>query len=179
MQLETERLRLRQWNASDREPFGQLNADARVMAFFPSPLTRAERDAMAAKCESLIEERGWGLWAVELKSSRKFIGFIGLHVPSAVLPFSPCTEVGWRLAHEYWGNGLATEGAKATVRAGFEVLGLREIVSFTATRNVQSRGVMERLGMQRSEDFEHPAIPVGNALRPHCLYRLARGSNDA
>jgi len=173
LQLDTERLRLRQWNAADREPFAQLNADPRVMEFFPSPLARAESDAMADRCEALLRSRGWGLWAVELKSSRRFVGFIGLHVPSDELPFSPCTEIGWRLAHDCWGIGLATEGAKAAIRAGFEVLGLDEIVSFTAKLNLRSRAVMERLGMRHSQDFEHPAIPEGHALRPHSLYRLA------
>ena len=176
---ETERLRLRQWKPSDRDAFARLNADARVMEFFPARLTRAESDAMAARCESLIQERGWGLWAAELKSSHDFIGFIGLHTPSLELPFAPCVEVGWRLAFDYWGKGLAFEGAKAAMRAGFELLDLVEIVSFTAVRNRRSRALMERLGMFQSGEFDHPHLPEDSDLRAHCLYRLTRVGHDA
>lgn len=175
----TARLLLRQWRPSDRSPFAALNADPRVMEFFPSRLTREESDAMADRCESLIDERGWGLWAVELKADRSFIGFVGLGVPTARLPFSPCTEVGWRLAFDYWGHGFATEAAREALRIGFEVLKLEEIVSFTAVANRRSRAVMERLGMQEGGSFEHPSVPVGSPLREHSLYRLRRTSYDA
>jgi len=175
----TTRLLLRQWRSSDRMPFAQLNGDPRVMEFFPSPLTRAESDAMADGCESLIRERGWGFWAVELKTDGSFIGFVGLHMPTAQLPFSPCTEVGWRLAFDYWGHGFATEAAQEALRVGFEVLELKEIVSFTAVANRRSRAVMERLGMTESGLFEHPSVPVGSSFREHCLYRLRRAGHDA
>jgi RimJ/RimL family protein N-acetyltransferase len=148
------------------------------MEFFPSRLTRQESDAMADRCESLIKERGWGLWAVELKADRSFIGFVGLHVPAAQLPFSPCTEVGWRLAFDYWGHGFATEAAQEALRVGFELLDLEEIVSFTALANRRSRAVMERLGMKESGFFEHPSVPVGSPLREHCLYRKKRTARD-
>lgn len=167
----TERLLLRQWRSADRAPFAQLNADARVMEFFPAPLTQQESDAMADRFEALISERGWGFWAVQLKTSGAFIGLVGLHTP-ADLPFSPCTEVGWRLAYDYWGHGFATEAAQAALRVGFEVLGLEEIVSFTTVANLRSRAVMERLGMKQSGFFEHPRVPAGSSLRKHCLYRL-------
>lgn len=170
----TARLRLRQWRASDRSPFADLNADPRVMEFFPSPLTREQSDAMADRCESLINERGWGLWAVELKSVGSFIGFVGLHVPGVHLPFSPCTEIGWRLAYDYWGHGFATEAAQEALRIGFDVLELEEIVSFTAVANRRSRAVMERLGMKGSGSFQHPSLPVDSSLSEHCLYRLRR-----
>jgi RimJ/RimL family protein N-acetyltransferase len=168
----TTRLLLRQWRSSDRAPFAELNADPRVMEFFPSPLTRQQSDAMADRCEALISERGWGFWAVELKTSGRFIGFVGLHIPAAQLPFSPCTEVGWRLAFDYWGNGYATEAARAALSVGFELLGLEEIVSFTTVANLRSRAVMERLGMKESGFFEHPSVPVDNPLSTHCLYRV-------
>lgn len=179
IEFETERLFLRQWTPADREPFAALNADSRVMEFFPARLTRAESDAMADRCESLIEERGWGFWAAELKASREFIGFVGLHTPSAELPFSPCVEVGWRLSFEHWGRGLASEAARGALRVGFGSLGLREIVSFTAVENFRSRAVMERLAMVQSGTFEHPLVPEGCSLRLHCLYRLSRDRYDA
>jgi RimJ/RimL family protein N-acetyltransferase len=108
IQIETDRLYLRQWASSDRQPFAELNADPEVMKYFPSTLGREESDAMADRCESLIEERGWGFWAVETKADGRFIGFVGLHVPIAELPFSPCVEVGWRISSSSWGKGYAT-----------------------------------------------------------------------
>lgn len=179
IEIETERLRLRQWKPADREPFAMLNADPRVMEFFPSPLTRAESDAMADRCGSLIQERGWGFWAAEYKATGTFIGFVGLHTPSALLPFSPCVEIGWRLAFEQWGKGFASEAAKGALDIGFRALGLHEIVSFAAIGNLRSRAVMERLGMRDSGTFEHPQIPQGSSLRLHCLYRLPRNRHDA
>jgi len=146
------------------------------MEFFPALLDRKASDAAAGRIEAKIAERGWGLWAAELKASGEFIGFIGLQPPMVELPCSPCVEVGWRLAQAYWGKGLATEGARAALRFGFEQLGLDEIVSITVPTNRRSRAVMERLGMQEDKDglFEHPAIPPGSPLRLHCLYRLGR-----
>ena len=179
IKFETDRLHLRQWQVADRDPFAALNSDPRVMEFFPSPLTRAESDAMADRCESLIHERGWGFWAAELKTNGSFIGFVGLHNPSTQLPFSPCVEVGWRLAYEHWGKGLASEAARGAIRVGFQSLGLREIVSFAAVGNHRSRAVMERLGMRESGTFEHPQLPEGSSLRLHCLYRLQSDCRDA
>lgn len=179
IEFETERLFLRQWKPADRAPFAALNADPRVMEFFPALLTRAESDAMADRCESLIDKRGWGFWAAELKGSHEFIGFVGLHIPSAQLPFSPCVEVSWRLTFQHWGKGLATEAAQGALRIGFGALGFQEIVSFTVVGNRRSRAVMERLTMRESGTFEHPQVPEGSLLRLHCLYRLPRDRYDA
>ena len=173
-EFDSERLRLRQWCATDRESFAMLNADPKVMEFYPAALSRTESDAMANRCEVLIAERGWGFWAVETKSDNEFIGFVGLHTPAPELPFSPCIEIGWRLAAKHWGKGFATEAAHGALRIGFERLGLAEIVSFTSAINLRSRAVMVKLGMRETEEtFEHPNVPVGSALRQHCLYRLS------
>lgn len=172
----TDRLLLRRWREQDREPFAALNGDPRVMEFFPSVLEPSDSDALADRIERNIAERGWGLWAAELEDSRQFIGFIGLEVPTPALPYSPCVEVGWRLAYRFWGKGLATEGARAALKTGFESLGLAEIFSFTSTLNSRSRAVMERLGMVAEPGtFEHPGVPVGSRLREHLAYRLTRG----
>ncbi len=179
IQIETNRLLLRQWKPADYAPFAALNADPIVMEHFPDVLSRAESDAMADRCWSLIDERGWGFWAVELKATGEFIGFVGLHTPSADLPFSPCVEIGWRLAAAHWGKGLATEAARAALGVGFDTLDLSEIVAFTTVENRRSRAVMERLGMRESDGFEHPGVPFGNPLRVHCLYRLSHGSFEA
>lgn len=172
--LETERLVLRQWRPSDREPFAAMGADPRVMEHFPALLTRAQSDVLADRCEALIQERGWGFWAAELKASHEFIGFVGLHTPSPELPFSPCVEIGWRLSVAHWGQGLASEAARAALHFGFTSLALEEIVSFTALHNAKSRAVMQRLGMRDAGTFEHPHVPEGSALRLHRLYRLPR-----
>lgn len=173
--LSTPRLLLRQWQPDDKEAFACLNADLRVMEFFPSCLDRAASDAMAERLQSLIADRGWGFWAVEIIGGAKFIGFVGLHIPTAELPFSPCVEIGWRLAFEHWGNGYATEAATAALQFGFESLNLPEIVSFTALQNNRSRSVMGKLNMRLDPNtFEHPSLPIGHALREHCLYRLSR-----
>jgi RimJ/RimL family protein N-acetyltransferase len=175
IEFETTRLLLRQWRPSDREPFAALNADPVVMTHFPAPLTREESDALADRCERLIAERGWGAWATEIKATGEFIGYVGLHIPRDDLPLSPCVEIMWRLARAHWGQGFATEAARGALRIGFEVLSLPEIVSFTVPANTRSRAVMERLGMQMDAAiFEHPALPVGHALRTHVSYRLSR-----
>lgn len=175
--IQTKRLILRQWREDDLEPFAELNADAQVMEYFPSTLSRQESDQMMKRMQNKIEERGWGLWAVSLAENGEFIGFIGMNdVDPVSFPahFTPAVEVGWRLAYPFWGKGYATEGALACLKYGFETLYLKEIVSFTAVQNIRSRAVMERIGMHHDpkDDFDHPKLPEGHKLRRHVLYRL-------
>ncbi len=172
----TQRLVLRPWREADLAPFAALNGDPQVMEHFPAMLSPEESDAMGRRLGAIIEERGWGLWAVEAPGVAEFIGFVGLSVPKFEAHFTPCVEVGWRLAFEHWGKGYASEAARAAVRFGFETVGLEEIVSFTTVRNARSRRVMERIGMMRAaaDDFEHPAIAPGHPIRLHVLYRLRR-----
>ena len=174
--LETRRLLLRRWRDSDREPFAALNADPRVMQFFPAVLSRTDSDRLVDRIEAHFEKHGFGLFAVELGQEGAFIGFIGLSVPDFEAPFTPCVEVGWRIAAAYWNQGLATEGAKAVLAYGFDSLQLSEIVSFTTVANAPSRRVMEKIGMTRApqDDFDHPKLPEGHPLRPHVLYRISR-----
>jgi RimJ/RimL family protein N-acetyltransferase len=175
--LVTERLLLRQWREADLEPFAALNADAEAMRHFPSTLTREQSDALACDFAHGIEERGWGLWAVEVRGGAPFIGFVGLNEPGFDASFTPAVEVGWRLTPEHWGHGFATEAAMASVEFGFGELGLEEIVAFTVPANSPSRRVMERLGMTHdpADDFDHPRVPPGPVKR-HVLYRLARAA---
>ncbi|WP_286998836.1 MULTISPECIES: GNAT family N-acetyltransferase [Comamonas] len=171
-ELETTRLLLRQWKDADYPAFARMSADAETMRYFPSVLTENESRVIADRCRALIEERGWGFWAAENKASKEFIGWIGLHVPSAELPFAPCVEIGWRLARHVWGKGLATEGASAALDFAWHELGLPEVVAFTTLGNKRSERVMQRLGMVRDAlTFEHPALPQGHPLREHVLYR--------
>ena len=175
MNLVTSRLLLRQWIAADREPFASLNADPVVMRHFPSLLSRAESDGFADRNQAGIAERGWGLWAVEIRSSGEFAGFVGLQPLKPILPFAPGVEIGWRLGAAFHGLGYATEGARSVVTYAFETIGLPEIVSFTTERNLASRRVMEKLGMRHdpAEDFDHPGVPGDWAERRHVLYRLS------
>lgn len=174
--LATKRLILRQWQESDLEPFAALNADPRVMEFFPALISRKESDAIVKRMSDLITQNGWGLWAVSLIETGEFIGFIGLNDTTFKAPFTPAIEVGWRLAFNHWGKGYATEGAKAALQYGFETLHLDQIVSFTTVANMRSRHVMEKIGMHRDskDDFDHPKIAEGHPLRRHVLYRLSQ-----
>lgn len=171
-ELRTGRLLLRQWCDHDLEPFATLNADPEVRRYFPGLMTRAESDELAARERTLIEERGWGLWAIEAPEG--FVGFVGLAEPQFEAHFTPAVEVGWRLARHAWGRGYATEAGRAALGFGFGELGLDEIVSFTTVANERSRRVMERLGMTHdsADDFDHPLLPPGHPLRPHVLYRI-------
>lgn len=174
MEIRTGRILLRQWREQDLAVFADLNADPSVMEFFPAPLTREQSDAMARKITRLIDQRGWGLWALEIPGVADFAGFVGLNVPEHELPFNPCVEIGWRLAHQHWGNGYATEAARTALDFGFRQLGLAEIVAFTVAGNLRSQRVMQRLGMLRDEaSFEHPAVEPGSPLSEHVLYRIA------
>src|SRR5579883_2795823 len=167
--IQTERLLLRAWRDTDRKPFAALNADPRVMRYFPSVLSRQESDDGVDRILRAFDERGWGFFAAELRETGAFIGFIGLWIPAFDAHFTPCVEIGWRLAAEYWNRGLATEGARAAARYGFDTLGLREIVAFTAEQNLPSRRVMEKIGMTHDpkDDFDHPGVAEGHWLRRH------------
>jgi len=175
-ELRSERLLLRQWREDDLEPFAALNADPRVMEFFVSRLSRAQSEAMVERIRRHFVERGFGLWAVEVPGLAPFAGFVGLKYPHLPAPLVPAVEVGWRLAFEHWGHGYATEAARAVLAAGFNRLGLDEIVSITTTTNVRSRQVMEKLGLRHApaDDFDHPSIAEGHPFRRHVLYRLSR-----
>jgi RimJ/RimL family protein N-acetyltransferase len=174
--LRTARLLLRPWREADLEPFAALNADPRVMEHMPACLTRAQSDAQAQRIGAQLMERGHGYWALELPGVAPFIGFAGLGLADFPAPFTPCVEVAWRLAPEHWGQGYATEAARAALADGFVRLRLQEVLSFTVPGNTRSRRVMERLGMRHAprEDFQHPRLPEGHPLRPHVLYRLSR-----
>jgi len=172
----TERLILRRWRLDDREPFARLNADPRVMEFLPGTLSRAENDRFVDYIEAQFLQCGFSLYAAELRQDQRFIGFIGVHVPKFLAAFMPCVEIGWRLAADVWGQGLATEGGLEVVRHSFAVLGLEELVSFTAIVNTKSQRVMQKIGMTHDPagDFDHPRVPKGHPLCRHVLYRLSR-----
>jgi RimJ/RimL family protein N-acetyltransferase len=176
--LRTPRLELRPWRAADRAPLAALNADPEVMEFMPRRLTQAESEELAASAQRVLEQRGWGLWALATYPQQEFLGFVGLNPVSFAAPFTPCTEVLWRLKRAAWGHGYATEAARACLDFAFATLALPEMVAFTVPANRRSRAVMERLGMRHdgAGDFEHPRLAAGHPLRPHVLYRISHAA---
>jgi len=178
--LLTERLTLRRWSQADREPFARLNADPEVMRFLHGTLDRAASDALVDRIEAGFDKLGYGLWAVEVRSSGDFIGFTGLALQTFEAHFTPAVEVGWRLARAAWRHGYATEAARAALDFAFGPAGLTEVVSITTQANERSRAVMRRLGMttDQADDFAHPLLPEGHPLRPHVLYRMTRRQWD-
>jgi RimJ/RimL family protein N-acetyltransferase len=180
-QLGTERMLLRPWRIEDRQPFAALNADPRVMEHFPKLLSREESDELVARIEAHLVEHGFAQWAVEIPGVTSFAGFVGLSIPRFEARFTPCVEIGWRLAVEHWGHGYATEGARAALEFGFNQLGLAEILSFTVPANLRSRRVMEKIGMTHdpADDFDHPLLAPGHRLRRHVLYRIRRPATSA
>jgi len=173
--LRGERVLLRGWEPDDLAPFAAMNADPRVMEHYPAPLTRAESDAFVReRIAKQFAELGFGLWAVEVFGVAPLVGYVGLSVHTFDADFTPCVEIGWRLAFEHWGKGYATEAARVAIAFGFGEAGLDEIVSFTTPANRRSIAVMKRLEMKHAGEFEHPRLPPGHRLRRHVLYRLAR-----
>lgn len=174
--IETTRLRLRDWQQSDFEPFSRMNADEEVMRYFPKTLSKEESDAFAQAIIAEVKEYGFGLYAVEAKETNEFIGFIGFHRATFESDFTPCIEIGWRLKKEAWGRGYATEGAKACLQYGFEELGFGEIFSFTAAINEPSKHVMRKIGLQFVKEFDHSRVDQDSPLLKHVLYRIWRNN---
>ncbi len=174
--VRTDRLVLRPLADEDVDAFAALNADPRVMERFPATLSRAETEDLVGRIRANLAMHGYGVWAVEVPGRARFIGIVGLHRATFEAPFTPCVEVAWRLAAEHWGQGYATEAARAALRFGFEELGIEEILAWTTPGNVASWRVMEKLGMRHdpAADFDHPGVPEGHPLRRHVLYRITR-----
>lgn len=178
IEILTPRLKLREWKEEDKEQFFKINSDSKVMEFMPKLLSKEESDNFIERIKLRFKEDGYSSFAVELIEDKTFIGFIGLSIPKFDAFFTPCVEIGWRLAYEYWGNGYATEGAQASLDYGFNDLGLSEIVSFTVPKNVRSRRVMERIGMTFVQEFDHPLLPAGHPLKRHILYKILKPVSD-
>jgi RimJ/RimL family protein N-acetyltransferase len=175
-ELYTERLKLRPMRDDDAEPLAVLGADARVMEHLLGVMTRSQSDALLARLRQFDPLRGLGCWAVEVPERTSFAGLVMLKQPGFAAPFQPCVEIGWRFGAEHWGQGYASEAARALLAYGFDRLDLPEIVAFTVPANLRSQRVMDRIGLRRdpAADFEHPLVPPGHRLRAHVLYRLTR-----
>jgi RimJ/RimL family protein N-acetyltransferase len=176
--LTTARLHLRPWRDSDHAPFAALNDDPEVMRYMPRHLSRSESAQLVSDFNAALERRGWGVWALARRDSDELLGYVGLAAPTFTAHFTPCLEVLWRLQRRSWGHGYATEAARACLAFAFAALAATEVVGFTVPANQRSRAVMARLGMRHDprDDFEHPRLLPGDALRPHVLYRLPRAA---
>jgi ribosomal-protein-alanine N-acetyltransferase len=175
IRLETPRLILRQWKESDYEPYIELNADKAVMEYFPSVLSRDETMAQISRIMAHIDKYGYGLFAVERRDNRQFIGFTGLSHVNFESYFTPCIEVGWRLSRENWDQGFATEAGSACIGLGLREQGIHSIYSFTSIHNKRSERVMQKLGMEKIGTFLHPLISEGDFLKEHVLYKISNG----
>lgn len=174
MIIETPRLIIRNWQECDFEAFAAMNADPEVMFHFPSCLTEQESRKFFERLKSIFEEYGHTFYACERKDRGECIGFIGTAPVFFEAPFTPATEIGWRLSRAHWGQGFATEGALAVLRHAFHTLKLSEIVSFTVVNNRASRRVMEKIGLTHNsnDDFDHPRLELSSPLLRHVLYRI-------
>lgn len=172
----TQRLLLRKWKDTDLSPFSEINKDPKVLEFLPGPLTDVETAEFIHRIQVHFQEFGFGLWAVELKGTGEFIGYVGLSVPGFKAHFTPCVEIGWRLSPPHWRKGYATEAATKVLEIGFSEFSLAEIVSFTVPENHRSIQVMEKIGMTRNQadDFCHPKLPAGHQFSRHLLYRIQK-----
>ncbi|MGZ3778382.1 MAG: GNAT family N-acetyltransferase [Mucilaginibacter sp.] len=176
--FETPRLILREWQESDYTPYIALNADPQVMEFLPSVLTPEQTLTQIERISKAITENGYGFFAVERKDNGQFIGFTGLNYVTFEGDFTPCTEIGWRLSRESWGQGFATEAAKACLEFGFDKLGLNDIYAFTALGNSRSENVMKKIGMVKTGTFDHPLVADDSFMKKHLLYRIGRSETS-
>lgn len=174
--IETERLILRDWKEDDKKPFASMNADPMIMEYFPRRLGEDDSNKLVDRFQEHINQHGYGLYAIELKSTGAFIGFVGLHRVEKNFPFAPAVEIAWRLEYEAWGKGYATEASKAVLDNAFKKQGLDEVVAFAVYDNSRAIHIMEKLGMKHDPDgdFDYPNLPKGHPLGRFVLYRIAK-----
>lgn len=168
---ETERLILRSWEYEDLPIFIAMNKDKRVMRFFPDTLSDYETESFYNSILKEFKRNGWGLYAVEIKSSGEYIGYVGLHEIGFEAAFTPGIEIGWRLAADYHNQGYATEAANAVLGLA-KMNAITHLYSFTAKINVPSERVMQKIGMVKVGEFDHPKLPADSPLLTHVLYRI-------
>lgn len=174
VEIDTERLVLRNWRKSDLPAWAAMNADPEVREHLGRLLSESEAAASVRGFQEDLDRNGFGFWAVEVRSTGEFIGFTGLDRVDDYVPFDGI-EIGWRLARSAWGHGYATEAARATLAYGFGPLDLPEILAVTTRTNLRSQAVMRRLDMTTdpADDFDDPDADRPS-LRPQVVYRRQR-----
>jgi [ribosomal protein S5]-alanine N-acetyltransferase len=168
--FETERLLMRHWKKDDTLPFIEMCADRKVMEFLSAPLTQQEARITISRIQDHFKKYDFGLYAIEKKDTKKFIGFTGFMIPNFEHYFTPCVEIGWRIMSSEWKRGYATEAAAACLLFGFSKLDLKKIYSFTSIRNLASQRVMQKIGLHYKGRFFHPMLPPEHSLSEHILY---------
>ena len=173
IQLSSDRVLLREWVASDLQPWIALNLDPENLHYFPRVYSAEESHASFIRISELLSQNSFGLWAAQEKSSGEFMGFVGIAKQDIIgVSFMPCIEIGWRLDKQYWGRGYATEAAKVVLNYGVSTLGLREIYSYTAISNLPSISVMKKIGLRERPEltFAHPRIEDASPVKEHVVY---------
>jgi RimJ/RimL family protein N-acetyltransferase len=170
--IATDRLVLRPAVDTDRDAIAAMNGDARVGAWLGGVRSRAESDAFVDRVQAHEAEHGFGFWVVECKTSGRVVGMTGVWWVPSEMKMPPAVEIGWRFHPEAWGQGYATEAAKAALSYGFETLRLPEVIAFTARTNLASQSVMRRIGMSHdmARDFDHPGLAESDPLRAHVVF---------
>ena len=172
--FKSERLGFRTWSNNDLEPMTSINSDAEVMQFFPKTQTQDDTANFIKRMQKSYAENGFCYFAVELLSTGEFIGFIGLSIQTFEADFTPITDIGWRLSKNTWGKGFATEGAKRCLTYAFDNLKLDKVLSTSPIINTPSINIMEKIGMLKVKEFEHPLLLNNEKLKKCVLYRIDR-----
>jgi RimJ/RimL family protein N-acetyltransferase len=170
---ETERLRLRTWDAQDLDEFiCHTNTEA-VMRWLGGVWPRERHEAAFGRIARYQQDYGHTFWIVERKSDGALLGFCGLkRVNSEGAPNPGDFEVGWRLREDVWGQGYAKEAAIACLDLAFSKFGAAHVVALTVHQNVDSQGLMKRLRMTRREDMDFRSTDVPQELNPMIVYRI-------
>ncbi len=167
------RLGFRNWQKEDLIPFIKMNSDVELMKYFPKILSPEETKIFFKRIGAHFNENSFGLWAVDKLETNDFIGFIGFMIPGFEAYFTPCVEIGWRLKREEWNQGLASEGANRCLYFGFEKYGFSTVYSFTSISNQASERVMQKIGMEKDGEFDHPYLENGHQLSRHVIYKIS------
>jgi RimJ/RimL family protein N-acetyltransferase len=174
--IKTKRLILRDWKNSDIAPFTAMNRDPDVRRYFPELITPEESKQFVFEAQKDIEDRGFGLFAIERRDTGEFIGYTGVQVLEEDGPFNleffPCIEIGWRLIKKHWNQGFATEAATGVLKFIKRNTEIKEVYAYSAERNFPSINIMRKLGMEEFDTFLHPLIEDHHSLKKQVVYKI-------
>lgn len=170
--FKSDRLGFREWQESDQDIFAEMNADLEVMEYFPKPLSTEESNRFIENITQMIRDFGYGLYAVDRLDNSEFIGYIGFWHLDLEGYANPSIEIGWRLHKNHWNQGFATEGALKCLDYGFKHLKFKQLYSLTSKTNLKSERIMQKIGMHKIDEFDHPEIKIESSLKRHILYTI-------
>ena len=174
---ETERLRLRDWDDVDEARFYEVMNTPPVMRHLGGVQTPQEWHLSYERFRGYSRDFGHSLWIVEDKATGELLGFCGLKLVNSpgAGKLTGTPEIGWRLRESAWGKGIAKEAAIACLDLAFGRFGYSEVVAITVAANIESSGLMERLGMSRREDLDYVDPRFGPELNPSIVWRIEAG----